>query len=189
MVDGDVARNLRLVIGPDSVGGLLECSSDSCIDPIECGDHLGAADRQRFERDSIEALGELANGLVAPVANRRDDFANGLDRPARGGLGAGQELGERGGGCTQVDAAKHHYTLPVRLLRSGGFGAHCGMDSDAAELSSLTTVVADAALRIAQLAERRATDPDDPVIGRLHEIERQLTTAERRLRDVSRALD
>jgi len=63
------------------------------------------------------------------------------------------------------------------------------MDSDAAELSSLTTVVADAALRIAQLAERRATDPDDPVIGRLHEIERQLTTAERRLRDVSRALD
>ena len=62
------------------------------------------------------------------------------------------------------------------------------MDSDAAELSSLTTVVADAARRIADLAARRAVDPDDPVIGRLHEIERQLTTAERRLRDISRVL-
>lgn len=63
------------------------------------------------------------------------------------------------------------------------------MDSDAAELSSLTTVVADAAQRIAHLAERRASDPDDPVLGRLHEIERQLTTVGRRLRDVGRALD
>lgn len=63
------------------------------------------------------------------------------------------------------------------------------MDSDAAEISSLTTVIADAALRIGNLAERRTSDPDDPVIGRLHEIERQLTTVQRRLRDVGRALD
>lgn len=63
------------------------------------------------------------------------------------------------------------------------------MNSDAAELSSLTTVVADTARRVADLAERRSTDPDDPVIGRLHEIERALVTAERRLRDASRALD
>ncbi len=63
------------------------------------------------------------------------------------------------------------------------------MNSDAAELSSITTVVADTARRIADVADRRATDPDDPIIGRLHEIERALVTAERRLRDAARALD
>lgn len=62
------------------------------------------------------------------------------------------------------------------------------MDPDAAELSSLTTVVADVAQRVGRLAERRATDPDDPVVGRLHEIERALVTAERRLRSTARDL-
>jgi len=63
------------------------------------------------------------------------------------------------------------------------------MNSDAAELSSLTTVVADVAARIGKLAERRADDPDDPMVGRLHEIERALITAERRLRATARELD
>jgi hypothetical protein len=63
------------------------------------------------------------------------------------------------------------------------------MNSDAAELSSLTTVVADVASRIGKLAERRSVDPDDPVLGRLHEIERTLITAERRLRSTARDLD
>lgn len=63
------------------------------------------------------------------------------------------------------------------------------MDSDAAELSSLTTVVSDVAGRVGKLAERRNADPDDPLVGRLHEIERMLVTAERRLRATSRDLD
>ncbi len=63
------------------------------------------------------------------------------------------------------------------------------MDSDAAELSSITTVIADVARRMGELAERRTTDLDDPVISRMHEIERTLITAERRLRDVTRLLD
>ncbi len=63
------------------------------------------------------------------------------------------------------------------------------MHPDKAELSSITTVVADVARRIAEVAERRSADPDDPVIGRLHEIERSLITVERRLHDVGRALD
>lgn len=63
------------------------------------------------------------------------------------------------------------------------------MTSDAAELSSLTTVVAEAAARIGDLAKRRSTDPDDPFVGRLHEIERALVTAERRLRATARELD
>lgn len=63
------------------------------------------------------------------------------------------------------------------------------MNSDAAELSSLTTVVADVATRIGKLAERRAVDPDDPLVSRLHEIERALITAERRLRSTARDLD
>ena len=63
------------------------------------------------------------------------------------------------------------------------------MDSDAAELSSLTTVVADVAQRLSRLAERRGQDADDPIVGRLHEIERSLNTAERRLRSTARDLD
>lgn len=63
------------------------------------------------------------------------------------------------------------------------------MNSDAAELSSLTTVVADVAARIGKIAERRGVDPDDPLVGRLHEIERALVTAERRLRSTARELD
>ncbi len=63
------------------------------------------------------------------------------------------------------------------------------MDSDAAELSSITTVIADLAHRVSAVAERRSGDPEDPVIGRLHEIERSLVTVERRLHDVGRSLD
>jgi hypothetical protein len=63
------------------------------------------------------------------------------------------------------------------------------MDSDAAELSSLTTVVADVATRIGKLAERRGVDPDDPLAARLYEIERALITAERRMRSTARDLD
>jgi hypothetical protein len=63
------------------------------------------------------------------------------------------------------------------------------MNSDAAEISSLTTVVADVAARIGQLADRRADDPDDPLVSRLHEIERALVTTERRLRAAARELD
>lgn len=61
--------------------------------------------------------------------------------------------------------------------------------SDAAELSSLTTVIADVASRVGRLADRRADDPDDPMVGRLQEIERALQTAERRLRAAVRDLD
>lgn len=63
------------------------------------------------------------------------------------------------------------------------------MDSDAAEISSLTTVVADVASRVGLIAERRGVDPDDPLVSRLHEIERALITAERRLRSTARELD
>ena len=62
------------------------------------------------------------------------------------------------------------------------------MDSDAAELSSITTVVGELAQRVASVAERRGVDPDDPIVARLHEIERSLVTAQRRLRDVGRHL-
>lgn len=66
--------------------------------------------------------------------------------------------------------------------------ADCVMDSDAAELSSLTTAVADMAQRISTMADRRAVDPDDPIVARLYEIERTLLTLERRLRSTARDL-
>lgn len=69
------------------------------------------------------------------------------------------------------------------------YGQTAAMDSDAAELSSLTTVVSDVAQRIAEMADRRGVDPDDPTLARLHEIERALITVERRLRSTARDLE
>ena len=90
---------------------------------------------------------------------------------------------------TEINAAQHPATLPDCLSPSVRIsGRLIAMNSDAAELSSITTVVSDTARRVAEVAERRASDPDDPVINRLYEIERALITAERRLRDASRAL-
>lgn len=63
------------------------------------------------------------------------------------------------------------------------------MDPDAAELSSVTSVVGDLAQRVAEVANRRGADPDDPLAGRLHEIERSLVTAGRRLRAVVKDLE
>ncbi|MDE0065246.1 MAG: hypothetical protein OXN44_00055 [Acidimicrobiaceae bacterium] len=62
------------------------------------------------------------------------------------------------------------------------------MDSDAAELSSLTTAISDVAQRVADMAKRRGADPDDPILSRLYEIERALVTVERRLRSTARDL-
>ena len=74
-------------------------------------------------------------------------------------------------------------------MRSLSISRHtAAMDSDAAELSSITTVVRDLAQRVAAVADRRGVDPDDPIVARLHEIERSLITAQRRLRDVARVL-
>ena len=62
------------------------------------------------------------------------------------------------------------------------------MDPHAAELSSLTSAIADLARRVGEVATGRSSDPDDPVAARLFEIERGLVTAERRLRTVVRDL-
>ncbi len=67
-------------------------------------------------------------------------------------------------------------------------GHTAAMDHDAAELSSLMSVVTDAAQRVAEVADRREAAPDDPLSGRLHEIERSLVTAGRRLQAVIRDL-
>ena len=63
------------------------------------------------------------------------------------------------------------------------------MDPDSAELASVMSVVADLGQRVGDVARRRSTDPDDPLPGRLHEIERSLETAARRLRAAIRELD
>ena len=85
-------------------------------------------------------------------------------------------------------------STPVNLPRPQqatevDFGHTSCMDSDAAELSSITTVVSDLTQRVADVAQRRGINPDDPIVVRLHEIERSLVTAQRRLRDVARAMD
>ncbi len=66
---------------------------------------------------------------------------------------------------------------------------HTGdVDPDAADLSSVTSSLADLARRVDEIARRRSADPDDPHLARLHEIERALHTAERRLRVLVREL-
>ncbi len=63
------------------------------------------------------------------------------------------------------------------------------MNPDAAELSSLMTVVADVALRVAEIAQRREVVSDESSASRLQEIERSLVTAGRRMQTVIRDLD
>ena len=62
------------------------------------------------------------------------------------------------------------------------------MDPDSAELASVMSVVADLAVRVGDVARRRGADADDPLPGRLHEIERSLEMAGRRLRAAIRDL-
>jgi len=188
VLHGDLGWHLRLVIRPDSFRRRLESFSHAGIDPIDGGLDLPPVDDEGVERHPIEPLRVGTNRCVTVGTYRGEYLAHGVDRTARRGRRAGQNLLECRTGRAEVDTAEHSYTLPAGLSLTRGFPAHCGMDSDAAEISSLTTVIADAAQRIGNLAERRTTDPDDPVVGRLHEIERQLTTVQRRLRDVGRAL-
>jgi hypothetical protein len=53
--------------------------------------------------------------------------------------------------------------------------------SDAAELSSISSALADLAVRITGIAERRDEDPDDAVAPDLFEVDRSLRTAMRKL--------
>ena len=69
------------------------------------------------------------------------------------------------------------------------FGHTSAMNTDAAELSSLMTVVTDVALRVAEVARRREAESDDASAGRLQEIERSLVTAGRRMQAIIRDLD
>ena len=69
------------------------------------------------------------------------------------------------------------------------FGHTAAMNPDSAELSSLMTVVADVALRVAEIAQRREVVSDESSASRLQEIERSLVTAGRRMQTVIRDLD
>jgi len=62
------------------------------------------------------------------------------------------------------------------------------MDSDAAELSAISSTVAELADRVVGVADRRSADPDDPLLAGLYEAERLLRTTQRRLRTSVRAL-
>jgi hypothetical protein len=135
-------------------------------------------------------VGELPYRRVAVGAHCGQDVSHRFHRTIGRCRRSRQMVAKISRRSSEVDPAKHPHTLPLCAPPSRDFPGHTApMHPDAAELSSITTVVADTARRIGDVAERRATDPEDPLIARLHEIERALITVERRLHDVGRALD
>jgi hypothetical protein len=55
------------------------------------------------------------------------------------------------------------------------------VSTDAAELSSIQGTLEELSQRVAAIAERRDSDPDDPISPGLFEVERSLRNAVRRL--------
>ena len=140
------------------------------------------------EFDTVEATRVLTNGGVAPLGHSGENVPHDVDGPPGRRLGPRQDLAR-----SPVNPRRSMRRSTHSRYRPGcAAPAVSGMMLSwipTAELSSITTVVSDLALRVAGVAERRQHDPDDPIVARLHEIERSLVTAQRRLRDVARALD
>ena len=183
-------RHLGLVISGDRLGRGFKRGQDIPRDSTFRGFDLSRVNSGGDELNTIKPLGEFTKRIVATGFHRRQNFAHGIDRAFGRRTGSRQPFGDVAHKSAEIDTGKHPHTLAAPVCASRGFPRQTAhMNSDAAELSSLTTVVADVAARVGKLAENRSDDPDDPLVGRLYEIERALITAERRLRSTSRDLD
>ncbi len=60
-------------------------------------------------------------------------------------------------------------------------GRTVAVSTDAAELSSIQGTLEELSQRVAAIADRRDSDPDDPISPGLFEVERSLRNAVRRL--------
>ncbi|MEY2458736.1 MAG: hypothetical protein QOG30_566, partial [Acidimicrobiaceae bacterium] len=130
--------------------------------------------------DAVEAPGELADGIVAPLSDLRKDGPYRLHDP-RFPHGCGPR---QGGGevrdTSEVEPRKH----PATVL-SAAFAPRRGnssrMDQDRAQLAPVATALDELTQRITVLAESYTATKDDQVATELYEIERSLQQAARRL--------
>jgi len=61
-----------------------------------------------FQLDAVEAGGEVAQGIVAPLADVGDDLPDGVERPVAPRFGARQGRGEIvAGPAAKVEAGEH----------------------------------------------------------------------------------
>lgn len=60
-------------------------------------------------------------------------------------------------------------------------GRHLPVSTDAAELSSIQGSLEELARRVEAIADRRDSDPDDPISPGLYEVDRSLRNAVRQL--------
>jgi len=60
-------------------------------------------------------------------------------------------------------------------------GRNGPVTTDGAELSSIQGTLEELARRVEAIADRRDSDPDDPISAGLYEVDRSLRTAVRRL--------
>jgi hypothetical protein len=186
----NIMGHLGLVVRGDLLGRGFERGQDISGDSTFRSLDLRRVNSGGDELNTIKPLGEFPKRVVAAGFHCGQDLAHGIDRAVGWRNGSGQPFGDVADKSAEVDTGKHPHTLAAPVCASGEFTRQTArMNSDAAELSSLTTVVADVAARVGKLAENRSDDPDDPLVGRLYEIERALITAERRLRSTSRDLD
>jgi hypothetical protein len=80
MVNSDGRRHLRLVIGPDSFGSLLERFSNVWIDSIESGVDRCRIDYKAVERHAVEPLGVRTDRVIAVGAHASKNLSYDIDR-------------------------------------------------------------------------------------------------------------
>ena len=105
---------LGLVEVPHGVAGLGEGGHQFGGRGVERGRDLPRRDPQVIERHTVEALGVLADGRVATVANVGHDGLDRSDRACAAGVGP-RQAGDEVGDAAKVETVQHE---PQRYCRA-----------------------------------------------------------------------
>ena len=160
-------------------------------DGVQRGGDLVRPHPQVVEPHAVEALGQVAEGGVAPVAHLVEHGPHLGDGRLGLGLGPGQPAAEVvAARAAQVESSEHD---PPRYRRAGRApqaiaGRTVGMESDRAELSALATSLDELTKRLTGVADRYQATPRQDIADSLFEVERSLLTATRKLDRVLRAM-
>jgi hypothetical protein len=115
----DVGGPLGHLEGADRGGGRFEGGHELGLEPGHRRVPLLTWHRQRGRADAVEPLRERQHGVVATVADRRQDLPHRGDGLAAGRVGAGQPAGQVAARHTTEVEPAEHAPDPTRHPRSG----------------------------------------------------------------------
>jgi hypothetical protein len=169
---------LLAVVGEDVGPGRLQGLPQQRGQVGEGGLEVGRRHPQGLGPDAVEALGEVAHGLVTPLADLGEEGLHLGDRRLGGGVGPGdgRAVVGRARGAAQVESPEHEGSM----LRAPMGNDRTGMDDPRPELSSVSTALDDLTKRLSAMADASAGGDENLAIE-LFEIERSLRGAQRRL--------